>query len=80
VTNPQQYVRHLVGHRLQRERQILSIVRNTPSEIHAIVSAAYPGLDPRLVGAAGASVLAHLLDLEDRRLVRREEDRWSASK
>ena len=23
VTNPQQYVRHLVGHRMQREKQIL---------------------------------------------------------
>jgi hypothetical protein len=31
----------------------------------------YAGLDPRLVGAAGRSVLAHLLDLIRRGLVRR---------
>jgi glyoxylase-like metal-dependent hydrolase (beta-lactamase superfamily II) len=30
VTNPQQYVRHLVGHRMQREKQILNLVRAQP--------------------------------------------------
>ena len=78
VTNPKQYVRHLVGHRLQRERQISAIVTERPSTIGEIVSAAYPGLDPRLVPAAGGSVFAHLLDLERRGLVHREEDRWTA--
>ena len=77
VTNPRQYVRHLVGHRLQRERQISAIVKERPSTIGEIVSAAYPGLDPRLVAAAGGSVLAHLLDLERRGLVQGEEDRWT---
>ena len=78
VTNPKQYVRHLVGHRLQRERQISAIVKERPSTVGEIVSAAYPGLDPRLVAAAGGSVLAHLLDLERRGLVHGEEDRWTA--
>ena len=78
VTNPKQYVRHLVGHRLQRERQISAIVTERPSTIGEIVSAAYPELDPRLVPAAGGSVFAHLLDLERRGLVHREEDRWTA--
>ncbi len=66
VTRPKQYVRLLVGHRLQRERQVLRIVEESPASITAIVAAAYPELDPRLTGAAGASVLAHLLDLERR--------------
>jgi glyoxylase-like metal-dependent hydrolase (beta-lactamase superfamily II) len=76
VTNPQQYVRHLVGHRMQREKQILSLVRQQARPISDIVTNAYPGLDPRLVMAAGGSVLAHLLDLQRRGLVERQGDEW----
>ena len=77
VTNPQQYVRHLTGHRLQREKQILRLVGERPRDIPDIVTNAYPGLDQRLVTAAGGSVLAHLLDLERRGLVVRSEQQWS---
>jgi glyoxylase-like metal-dependent hydrolase (beta-lactamase superfamily II) len=77
VTNPGQYLRSLVGHRMQRERQILRLVTEKPSEIHEIVSKAYPGLDRRLTAAAGGSVHAHLLDLERRGLVERDGDIWS---
>lgn len=77
VTNPQQYVRHLVGHRLQRERQISAIVSERPSTIVEIVAAAYPDIDARLTNAAGASVLAHLLDLERRAVVVQRGDRWT---
>ena len=76
VTNPRQLVRGLIGHRLQREKQILRLVRERPSTVPEIVAGAYPGLDPRLIGGAGASVLAHLLDLERRAVVVRNEDRW----
>ena len=78
VTNPQQYVRHLVGHRLQRERQILKLVAEQPRPIPDIVANAYPGLDPRLVPAAGGSVLAHLVDLEGRGVVTVEGGAWRA--
>lgn len=77
VTNPRQYVRGLLGHRLQREKQILRLVGEQPRDIPDIVANAYPGLDSRLVNAAGGSVLAHLLDLERRGLVVREEQQWS---
>jgi glyoxylase-like metal-dependent hydrolase (beta-lactamase superfamily II) len=77
VTRPRQYVRHLIGHRMQREKQILKLVRERPRPIPDIVADAYPGLDPRLVAAAGGSVLAHLLDLERRGLVEREGDEWT---
>ena len=78
VTNPGQYVRHLIGHRLQREKQIIRLVSETPRAIPDIVAKAYPGLDPRLVAAAGGSVMAHLLDLERRAVVERKGDRWNA--
>jgi glyoxylase-like metal-dependent hydrolase (beta-lactamase superfamily II) len=79
VTNPKQYVRHLVGHRMQRERQILGLVCEMARPISDIVTNAYPGLDPRLVIAAGGSVLAHLVDLERRGLVERRGDTWIAA-
>jgi glyoxylase-like metal-dependent hydrolase (beta-lactamase superfamily II) len=77
VTNPQQYVRGLSGHRLQREKQILRLVGERSRDIPDIVAEAYPGLDPRLVNAAGGSVYAHLLDLEKRGLVVQNGEQWS---
>ena len=79
VTNPQQYVRHLVGHRMQREKQILGLIGDQAREIPDIVANAYPGLDPRLTVAAGGSVLAHLVDLERRGLVERQGEAWKAA-
>ena len=78
MTNPQRYVRSLIGHRLQREKQILKLVGEQSRDIPDIVAHAYPGLDPRLVTAAGGSVYAHLLDLEKRGLVQSEGELWTA--
>jgi glyoxylase-like metal-dependent hydrolase (beta-lactamase superfamily II) len=79
VANPQQYVRSLIGHRMQRERQILRLVSEQPRAIPDIVANAYPALDPRLVPAAGGSVLAHLLDLQRRGIVHREGELWTGA-
>ena len=79
VTNPGQYVRHLMGHRMQRDKQILKLVGERPRDIPDIVANAYPGLDPRLATAAGGSVYAHLLDLQKRGLVEQEGDLWTAA-
>jgi glyoxylase-like metal-dependent hydrolase (beta-lactamase superfamily II) len=77
VTKPQQYVRSLIGHRMQRERQILKLISRQPREIPDIVASAYPGLDPRLTAAAGGSVYAHLLDLQRRGLVTVDGEQWT---
>ena len=79
VTKPQQYLRGLIGHRMQREKQILRLVGEGVDEVPDIVAAAYPGLDPRLIPAAGGSVTAHLVDLERRGLVHHldDEDKWT---
>lgn len=76
VTKPQQLVRGMMGHRLQRERQILKLVAGAGLSVEAIVTAAYPGLDQRLIPAAGGSVTAHLLDLERRGMVHHMDDQW----
>jgi glyoxylase-like metal-dependent hydrolase (beta-lactamase superfamily II) len=69
VTNPHQLVRGMLGHRKQRERQILRELEKGPRPIPQMVAAMYKGLDPRLTGAAGRSVLAHLVDLRHRGIV-----------
>jgi glyoxylase-like metal-dependent hydrolase (beta-lactamase superfamily II) len=76
VLKPQQLVRGMLGHRMQRERQILKRLAEGDRTIEEIVAAAYPGLDPRLVPAAGGSVAAHLLDLERRGMVEQSGDQW----
>ena len=76
VTNPQQFVRGLGGHRKQRERQILKLVGEGIGAIEAIVPRMYKGVDERLYPAAGQSVLAHLIDLRDRSIVREAEGLW----
>jgi glyoxylase-like metal-dependent hydrolase (beta-lactamase superfamily II) len=60
----------LLAHRKQRERAILDRLAAGDTEIPAMVAAIYTGLDPRLGGAAGLSVLAHLEDLIERGVVR----------
>jgi len=78
VTRPNQLVRGMIGHRMQRERQILKLLDAGPRDIPDIVANAYPGLDQRLVPAAGGSVLAHLVDLERRGLVEAGEgETWT---
>jgi len=76
VENPQRLVRGMMGHRKQREGQILRLLRERAQPIPAMVERMYVGLDPRLFPAAERSVLAHLIDLEQRALVAREGERW----
>ncbi len=77
VDKTQQLIRGMLGHRMQRERQIVRILNEAPRDIREIVAEAYPSLNPRLVLAAGGTVMAHLLDLERRGLVSCEGEIWT---
>ncbi|HAF41351.1 MAG TPA: MBL fold metallo-hydrolase [Sphingobium sp.] len=67
IDNPQRLVRGMMGHRKQREGQIVRFLeRNGDSAIPDMVAEMYKGVDPRLHPAAGRSVLAHLIDLDGR--------------
>jgi glyoxylase-like metal-dependent hydrolase (beta-lactamase superfamily II) len=77
VHNPRQLVRGMIGHRRQRERQILKLLGERAQEIAALVPQMYKGVNPWLWPAAGLSVKAHLLDLERRALVARSGDLWT---
>jgi len=76
VDKPRQLVRGMLGHRRSREAQILKLLGEAPQEIPAMVAVMYKGLDPRLTGAAGRSVLAHLVDLQQQGRVRCEGETW----
>ncbi len=78
IDNPRQFVRGMIGHRRQRERQIVTRLETGPHTIPDLVAGMYKGLDPRLLGAAGRSVLAHLVDLERQGRVLAEGERWLA--
>ncbi len=81
VTKPQQLVRGMIGHRKQRESQILRLLADASFTIPDMVAQMYKGLDPRLTGAAGRSVLAHLIDLETQGRIARgpetAEQQWT---
>ena len=59
-------MRGLKAHRRMRERAILERLAQGDRTIPDIVAAIYRDTDPRLFGAAGLSVFAHLEDLVTR--------------
>jgi glyoxylase-like metal-dependent hydrolase (beta-lactamase superfamily II) len=65
LPDPRAYVEALLAHRLKREAAVLAQINTRPCAPSEIVQALYVGLDPRLHGAAEASVTAHLLKLRD---------------
>jgi glyoxylase-like metal-dependent hydrolase (beta-lactamase superfamily II) len=77
IDTPQRLVRGMMGHRKQREGQILRFLeRNGDSVIPDMVAEMYKGVDPRLHPAAGRSVLAHLIDLDQRGIVSVADGLW----
>ena len=69
VRAPARFVPQLLSHRRLRETSILDAVRGGVDTIPELVTKLYRELDPRLHGAAGLSVFAHLEDLVSRGLV-----------
>lgn len=69
IRDPQRFLRGLYTHRRQRETGILGRLEAGDRTVPEIVSHLYAGVDPKLHGAAGLSVLAHLQDMVARGLV-----------
>lgn len=66
VSKPRSFMRGLKTHRKMRERAIVERLAGGDRTIPEMVRAIYRDTDPRLHGAAGLSVLAHLEDLVSR--------------
>lgn len=69
ITDATRFVNYYILHRKAREASILHRLSKGETDIPTIVRAIYIGIDARLTGAAGLSVLAHMEDLVSRGLV-----------
>jgi glyoxylase-like metal-dependent hydrolase (beta-lactamase superfamily II) len=76
IEKPRQLVRGMIGHRRQREAQILRLLGEQARPVSGFILEMYKGLDARLIGAAEMSVTAHLIDLEKRGLATKEGEVW----
>ena len=76
IEKPRQLVRGMIGHRRQRENQILRLLAEEARPVSGFIPAMYKGLDERLIPAAEMSVTAHLLDLQKRGLAACEGAIW----
>jgi glyoxylase-like metal-dependent hydrolase (beta-lactamase superfamily II) len=64
VRDPRPFIQAYIDHRLAREAQIVSCLRDGVSTIPEMVARMYIDVDKRLHPAAARSVLAHLIQLE----------------
>jgi glyoxylase-like metal-dependent hydrolase (beta-lactamase superfamily II) len=78
VEKPQTFVRALITHRKMRERQILQCLNEGQIAIPDIVARLYANVPKILHGAAGRSVLAHLIDLAEQGRVVETDAGYSA--
>jgi glyoxylase-like metal-dependent hydrolase (beta-lactamase superfamily II) len=69
IPEAKRFVGYYILHRQAREASILHRLGKGATDIPTIVRAIYIGIDPRLTGAAGLSVLAHMEDLVARGVV-----------
>lgn len=63
IANPRTYVRELIAHRLEREAQVLTTVRDGVGRVPDIAALLYPELDEPLRPVAEWQVVAHLRKL-----------------
>jgi glyoxylase-like metal-dependent hydrolase (beta-lactamase superfamily II) len=76
IRDPQRHVAALTEHRLARRGAVLAALTARPATPAALVGQVYPGLDPRLTGAAAQSLLAHLIELGEAGQAREVNGAW----
>ena len=78
LPEPGPFARALLRHREAREAALLQALRaDGPASVEALVPRLYSPIDPRLLPAAGRSLLAHLLKLEAEGAARCLDGAWS---
>lgn len=64
IEDPAALIRHYIGHRAQREAQVVDALHAGAGTIDELLARIYPELQPALEPMARESLLAHLLKLE----------------
>lgn len=72
VTDPAGLGAHVLAHRQAREAQVLAALARGPADAAGLVAEIYRDVDPVMHPAAARNVLAHLIDLMERGVVRPE--------
>ncbi|MFN3280384.1 MAG: MBL fold metallo-hydrolase [Tabrizicola sp.] len=72
VADPAWRLADLIAHRQGRETQILECLAEGPARLAELTARIYAGTPSQLLPAAARNVLAHLVDLEGRKLVTAE--------
>lgn len=70
IDDPEGKITEYIDHRLEREQEVLAALRAGDRVPEAMAARIYPNLDPRLRGAARSSLMAHLVSLQRRGIVR----------
>jgi len=76
IADPKDWLRQLIAHRRLREAQIMAALARGAGAVTELVERLYPGLDPKLRGAAAQQVIAHLEHLRLRGEVAAQDGRW----
>jgi glyoxylase-like metal-dependent hydrolase (beta-lactamase superfamily II) len=79
LPEPRELVREMLTHRMARERAIETALSDGAAGTHALMSALYSQVHPRLRRAAERNVLAHLMKLEIEGKVVRDGELWRAA-
>ena len=78
VDDPQSKLKWLIDHRLRREEQILSLLRNGASRMDELFKEMYPNLRAELHNSARGQITAHLIKLErEGRVASARPSRWA---
>jgi glyoxylase-like metal-dependent hydrolase (beta-lactamase superfamily II) len=81
IRAPRDHLAELTAHRRKRRAAILAAMRDRPVAPAELVAGIYRDIDPRLVGAAAQSVLAHLIELAEEGLVQGDgKNGWRRSR
>jgi glyoxylase-like metal-dependent hydrolase (beta-lactamase superfamily II) len=77
LPDPMPFLDGLAAHRQKREARIVAALReHGPATVEALVGPVYGPLDPKLIAAAGRSMLAQLIMLEEEGAAAREGEAW----
>lgn len=77
IEDPLALIHYYLGHRRQREEQVMAALADGLATVEAITERIYTNLAPALMPMARESALAHLVKLEGEGRARRGEGRWS---
>jgi len=64
IKEPNTKINELVQHRMDREKQVIELLRAGKGTVEAMLKAIYPELDKRLEGMAKGQIQAHIHKLE----------------